>query len=310
MRVLLAGATGAIGRRLLPALQDAGHQVIALTRDPARAAEFGKVGVGALVADALDRTELLRAADGVEIDAVIHQLTALSKPPARHSAMSATNLLRTEGTRHLLEVAERAGARRFVTQSIVFGYGYTDHGSTILDEDAPFGRPAGGPTAPHIAAMATNEELVLGSSSLDGIALRYGLFYGGDRDPLPDLLRARKVPVSSGPEHPLAWIHLDDATTATVAALDRGRPARAYNVVDDVPTSWRSMITGSAGAYHAPSPRVLPGVLIKLAAPYVAAMLDTSLRVSNDRARDELGWRPRYPSFTDGIRASAANAGR
>ncbi|SDR82683.1 NAD-dependent epimerase/dehydratase family protein [Microlunatus soli] len=308
MKILLAGATGAIGRRLLPALGRDNHEVIALTRDPSRAAEFRRSGVQAVVADALDRTELLRATDGVEFDAVIHQLTALTKPPVRHRGMAVTNLLRTDGTRHLLEVAERAGARRFVTQSIVFGYGYIDHGSRSLTEDAPFGRPTGGPTAPHIAAMATNEELVLGSSALEGIALRYGLFYGGDPDPLPDLLRARKVPVTSGPDRPLAWIHLDDAVTATVAALDRGRPGQAYNIVDDVPASWRSVITAAAAAHHAPSPPVLPGFLIKLAAPYVAAMLNASLRVSNDRAAEELGWRPSHPGFTDGIRASVVGS--
>lgn len=293
MRVLLAGATGAIGRPLTTALQEAGHEVVALTRHLARAAAMDQ-DVTPLVADALDRDALLRAADGGAVDAVVHQLTALHKPPVRHSGMTLTNTLRTTGTRNLLELAVVTGAKRFVTQSIVFGYGYTDHGPGELTEDAPFGQPDDGRTAPHVRAMGINERLVLDHPDLEGMALRYGLFHGGND--LAEMLRARKVPVPRGGGD-LGWIHLDDAVTATVAALENGSAGSAYNIVDDEPASWRTVMTTLAKAYGAPAPRTLPAWLLRLAAPYAAAVaLDTSLHVSNARARRELGWAPKHPS--------------
>ncbi|GGB22356.1 epimerase [Flexivirga endophytica] len=294
MRVLLAGATGAVGRPLTTALQLAGHEVVALTRDPARADGMTERGVTPVIADALDRDALLRAADGVSFDAVVHQLTALRKPPVRHSGMTLTNTLRTIGTRNLLELAIANGAKRFVTQSIVFGYGYTDHGPHVLTEDAPFGGPVKGRTAPHVRAMGVNEQLVLEHHDLDGMALRYGLFYGGDD--MAQLLRARKVPVPRDGGH-LAWIHLDDAVSATVAALEKGSPGSAYNIVDDEPASWRTVMTALAKAYGAPAPRVLPAWLLRLGAPYAGAVaLDTSLHVSSAKARRELDWAPAHPT--------------
>jgi len=301
MRILLAGATGAIGRPLTAALQEAGHAVVALTRDAGKVQGLRERGLEVLVADALDRERLRQAAEEGElrVDAVIHEMTALSKPPARHSGMRATNELRTTGTRNLLEVAKLAGARRFLTQSIVFGYGYTDHGDELITEESTFGDSrGGGPTAPHVSAMAANERLVRSDADMEGIALRYGLFYG---DPtMATMLKARKVPVPSSEGGALAWIHLDDAVSATVAALERGRGGAAYNIVDDRPTTWRDLMAASAAALGAPPPRELPGWLIRLAAPYVATMvLDTSMRVSNELARRELGWAPEYPSVHD-----------
>ncbi|MFW0783295.1 NAD(P)-dependent oxidoreductase [Gordonia sp. CPCC 206044] len=307
MKVLLAGSTGAIGRPLTRALRAAGHEVVGLTRERERARTLVAAGVEPLVADALDRDALLGAAAdcGLRIDAVIHQMTALSKPPARHSGMSRTNELRITGTRNLVDLATRSGARRFVTQSIVFGYGYRDHGTDLLTEDAPFGRPAGDRTDPHIEAMGVNEQLVIGNDDLDGVSLRYGLFYRPDDAAMRDMLRARKIPVPPGGGGELAWVHLDDAAEAAVAAVERGRPG-AYNIVDDSPATWGEVTTAMAAAYGAPTPRVLPGWLIRMAAPYVGAMvLDTSMRVSAAKAREELGWRPMYPTVRQGVRASA-----
>lgn len=300
MKVLLAGATGAIGRPLATALQAAGHEVIGLTRGSGRARDLLAAGVRPVVADALDPEGLLRATDNLELDAVIHQMTALSKPPARHSGMAATNRLRTAGTRNLLDAAARAGATRFVTQSIVFGYGYLDHGTVELTEQSPFGELRGGPTDVHVDAMRENEELV---TAVDGIALRYGLFYGGDVGSLRELLAHRKIPVPRSGERRLAWIHLDDAVSATVAALERGRAGSSYNIVDDASVSWRELFTGTAEALGAPAPRQLPDWLIRAAAPYVGAMLATSMRVSNAKAREELGWEPAYPTYRSGLQA-------
>ena len=300
MRVLLAGATGAIGRPLTAALAEAGHTVVALTRDHEAATALSERGIEALVADALDRGRLLgeARARGLQVDAVVHQLTALRTPPARHSGMHTTNQLRTVGTRNLIALAKQTGARRLLTQSIVFGYGYTDHGSMPLTEGSEFGKRPNGPTAPHIEAMAANESLVRADEQVEGIALRYGLFYGADSDTMRTMLRARKVPIPSRDGGRLAWVHIDDAVSATVAALERGRPGAAYNIVDDRPTTWREMMTAAAGFYGAPQPRALPAWLIRLAAPYVASMvLDTSMQVSNLLARDELGWAPTFRTF-------------
>lgn len=307
MRVLLAGATGAIGRPLTVALQRNGHEVVALTRLVGHAPGLRERGITPVVADALDRDALLRATERLSVDAVVHQLTALRKPPARHSGMTQTNTLRTTGTRNLLEVAISSGAKRFLTQSIVFGYGYTDHGSAVVTEDAPFGQHVDGPTNAHVHAMGVNERLVRQHPHLEGIALRYGLFYGGDD--MAQLIRARKVPVPRRGGGELAWTHLDDAVSATVAALEKGSAGSAYNIVDDEPASWRTVMERLASGYGVPAPHAVPAWVIRLGAPYVGAMvLDTSLRASNAKARQELGWVPAHPTTRQGT-ASGARVG-
>lgn len=303
MRVLLAGATGAIGRPLARALRDAGHEVVGLTRDTAKAGELVASGVEPIVADALDRDQLLHAASGLRFEAVVHQMTALSKAPARHSSMEATNMLRTVGTHNLLALAREAGVRRFVTQSIVFGYGYVDHGEVLLTEKTPFGTLRGLPTDRHVTSMRINEEAVVGADEMEGVALRYGLLYGAD-DVTTEMVRRRKVPVPRPSRRRLAWVHVDDAVSATVTALEHGR-AGVYNVVDDTPASWEDVLTALAASVGAPAPRVMPDWLFRLGAPYVAAMLGTSMHVSNQKARAELGWSPVHASFRDGLAALA-----
>lgn len=300
MRVLLAGATGALGRPLTAALVAAGHEVLALGRSAARAPAPGVLPV---VADALDRDDLLRAVDGLSADAVIHELTALKRPPIRHSGMATTDRLRTEGTANLLAAAEAVGARRFLTQSIALGYGFRDHGDRVLTEEDPFGVPQGDRFDPHLAAMRATEQQAF--TAPEGIALRYGLLYGGDAASVAPLLRRRRLPVVSGGVLP--WVHHEDAADATVAALERGRPGRAYNVVDDRPATWREVFTALAAAVGAPAPRSVPVWLIRLLAPYIGSVaVDTSMRVSNRRAEVELGWSPRYPTVTEGAAAAGA----
>jgi nucleoside-diphosphate-sugar epimerase len=305
VKVLVAGATGAIGGPLTRRLKEAGHIVIGTTRTTQGATRLAADGVHPLVVDALDRDQLLQAVDGLSADAVIHELTSLRKPPSRHSGMTQTNKLRAVGTENLLAAAQQLGASRFVTQSIVFGYGYTDHRQQILDETAPFGRPANGKSDPHIKAMQANEHLVRQTPGIEGIALRYGIFYGGD-PAMTDLLKSRKLPIPAAVNHPLPWIHIEDAAAATVAALERGRAGAAYNIVDDDTVSWGQMFTDMAKEIGAPEPRALPSWVIRMAAPYVASMiLDTSMRVSNGRAKSDLGWKPEYPTHADGLKAIA-----
>jgi nucleoside-diphosphate-sugar epimerase len=255
------------------------------------------------VADVLDRDALLRAVDGLAADAVIHELTALKNAPARHSGMALTDRLRTEGTAHLLAAAENVGARRFLTQSVIFGYGYYDHGDHLVTEDDPFGRTAGNAGDAHIAAMRSTEEQAFGAR--EGIALRYGLFYGGDIRRMRSLLARQRIPVAAGGL--LGWVHHDDAAAATVAALENGRPGQAYNVVDDLPATWREVVSTMADGFGAPPPRAIPGWLMRLVAPYVASFaVDTSLQVDNSKAKRELDWQPRYPTYRHGILSMVA----
>jgi nucleoside-diphosphate-sugar epimerase len=301
MRVLLAGASGALGLPLTRRLIGAGHEVIGLCRDPARAPALMELGAQPLVADALDRIGLLNAVDGLAADAVVHELTALRRPPTRHSGMTGTDRLRNEGTANLVAVAAAIGATRVVTQSIVLGYGYYDHGRAPLTEDDPFGLPTGSRSDPHVAAMLAAERQTFASG--DGIALRYGMLYGGDAEQVRPLLARRRLPVVAGGL--LGWVHHEDAAAATVAALEHGRDGEAYNVVDDQPASWQEVYTAMAEAFGAPAPHRLPRWLFRLAAPYVATFAaDTSMVVSNAKATAELGWKPEFPSYREGIAAA------
>ena len=301
MKVFVAGANGALGIPLTRQLLDHGHEVIGMTRSETGASELRMLGAHPVIADALDRDAVLRATDGLAADVVVHELTALTKPPLRISGMDATNRLRSEGSRTLVEVARQIGARRFVTQSIIFGYGFRDHGDEVLTEAAPFGEPEGKSTDRILAALVDAEAQAREAG--EGIALRYGLLYGGDAPNIVPLLRKRMVPVTEGGV--LGWIHHDDAAAATVAAVERGVPG-AYNVVDDQPATFEQMFTAMADAIGAPKPWKLPRWLLNLVAPYMVAFgMDTQMRVSNEKATKELGWRPRYPSYRDGIEAMA-----
>jgi nucleoside-diphosphate-sugar epimerase len=306
MKVLLAGASGAIGVPLTHHLVSRGHEVLGLTRERVKADALVANGATPVIADALDRDALLRAVDGLRADAVIHELTALRTPPRHHRGMALTDRLRSEGTTNLVAAADIIGATRFVTQSIILGYGYRDHGDHVLDEDAPFGRPAGDRSDPHLEAMVSAEEQAFATPH--GVALRYGLFYGGDALTQREVLRRRGIPVSNGGL--LGWVHHDDAALATVAALERGRAGHAYNIVDDRPASWQEVFTAMAAALGAPPPRHLPKWMFRLVAPYVATFaVDTSMRVSNRRARDELGWSPRHSTYVEGLAAMSRATG-
>jgi nucleoside-diphosphate-sugar epimerase len=301
MKVLLAGGTGTLGVPLITSLRAHDHEVLAIVRSRDGESRVRGLGAEPVVADVMDRDALLRAVEGMRADAVIHELTALKKTPVKHSDMTATNVLRIQGTTHLLDAARAIGATRFLTQSIVFGYGYNDHGDTVLTEDAPFGRPAGNAFDPHVEAMRSTEQQAFEADGIDGISLRYGLFYGGDLDKVERMLRRRSLPLPRAGGL-LPFIHHSDAATATVAALMRGRPNSAYNIVDDEPATFRQLVTAIADARHAPRPLTLPAWLLRIVAPYGGVLLDgVSMRVSNAKARSELNWTPAYPSYRDGI---------
>ncbi|MDQ1583672.1 MAG: hypothetical protein QOF36_1726 [Microbacteriaceae bacterium] len=301
MKAIVAGATGTLGIPIVQHLLAAGHTVSGIARTAEGAERLRILGASAIIADVMDRNRLLQAVTGIEADAVLHELTALKKTPVRHSAMTETNALRTQGTTNLLDVAREVGATRFVTQSIVFGYGFRNHGTQVLTEESPFGRTDGRPFDAHIAAMVSTEQQAFNAEGIEGIALRYGLLYGADIDNVVRMLHKRSLPVARD-GGTLAFVHHQDAAAATVAALELGRSGQAYNIVDDTPATFRDLITGIAETRDPPKPLVLPGWLLRLVAPYGGAVLaEVSMLVSNAKAKRALGWAPRYPSFRDGI---------
>ncbi|MEV0716741.1 NAD(P)-dependent oxidoreductase [Asanoa sp. NPDC050611] len=308
MRVLLAGATGAIGTPLIQRLVAYRHEVIGITRLLANTRRLEAFGAKYLVADVLDRESLLRAVSGLQADAVIHECTALTRPPLRFRDMDKTNTLRTTGTANLVEAAHTVGAKRFVSQSIVYGYGYGDHGTRELTEADPFGVPADGPLGPIMDAFHEAETQATNTTDgLEGVSLRYGLFYGSDPGTkrMIKTVRKRRFPVIKGGGGEQNMIHLDDAASATVAALERGRAGSAYNIVDGVPVTWGSLLDEMAGLVDAKRPVRVPPPVLRLAAPYGYTAMTTSMRVSNEKARTELDWTPAVVDYKQGLRMIA-----
>jgi nucleoside-diphosphate-sugar epimerase len=287
-------------RRLI----EAGHDVVAIGRYASGADRVRRRGAKPLRVDVMDREALLTAVKGERFDAVIHELTALKRAPVRHADLRPTNALRIDGTAHLLDAARATGARRFLTQSIVFGYGYRDLGRRPLTEEDPFGIPQGNAFDEHLAAMVSTERQATTTPGIGGIALRYGLFYGADVENMADMLRRRILPVVRGGGE-IPFVHHEDAASATVAALERGDPGTVYNVVDDTPATFRELIERVAAARGTPRPLTVPRWVLQAGAPYAASLYSgLSMRVSNARAAEGLGWRPRYPSVREGVAAS------
>ncbi|MFJ7270927.1 NAD-dependent epimerase/dehydratase family protein [Streptomyces sp. NPDC099050] len=302
MKVLLAGASGVLGQRAVRALRAAGHEVAGLGR-----------GAGMDVrADLLDREGLLRAVDGLGFDVVVHAATALSgKTMARHQDMAGTNALRTEGTAHLLAAARETGARRFVVESMMFGYGYGDHGGAVLGEEHGFGpQGANAWLERHVGAMRTKEELAFSADGIEGVSLRFGLFYGaGITDVhVAPMLRKRALPVVAAKGRALSWVDVADAADAVVGGVESGRAGEAYNIVDDEPLGWDAHMRAVASAFGAPAPMTVPLWVLK-PAPLAHTIMGTDLRLANAKARRELGWAPAYGSSAAGVRALAGAEG-
>jgi nucleoside-diphosphate-sugar epimerase len=290
--VIVAGASGVFGRHIRHALTEAGYAVLGLGR-----------GEGNEIrGDLLDREGLLRAFAGVQADVVVHAATALKKPPLSHKGMYETDDLRIAGTANLIEAAKSAGVRRFIGENIVFGYGYRDFGDRVLteadefggtDPDARFNR--------HLAAMREKERLAL-ESGLEAISLRYGLFYGpGASEMMAHMLRRRQMPAFNDHGRVLPWTHLASAANAIALAIENGRPGEAYNIVD-AEKGFGAMIHAIAHAFETPKPFTAPTWLMAVA-PYMYRALHINLRVSSDKARSELGWRPEYATIEEGLRA-------
>ena len=312
MKVFVAGATGVLGRALVPQLVARGHEVVGMTRTASKQEGLRAVGARPVVADALDADAVGQAVASAEPEVIVHQLTALSEPtsvrdmrhPERSLAFTMTNRLRTEGTEHLLAAGRAVGARRFVAQS--FGaFRFARTGAPVqteadpLDPDVP---------APGLAAILHLERAVTTIDWGEGLVLRYGGFYGpGTAISLsPDaqlaaLIRKRRFPIVGDGGGVFSHVHVEDAAAATAVAVERGRPG-IYNVVDDEPAPLREWLPVLASALDAKPPRRIPRWLGLLAAGEAATAMMTEARgASNEKAKRELGWKPRYASWRQGF---------
>jgi 2-alkyl-3-oxoalkanoate reductase len=306
MRVFVTGATGALGRHLVPGLVAAGHEVTGTTRTPGKIAQLRAAGAEPVVLDGLDGEAVIAAVQAASPEVIVHEMTALASLRIFRSfdkAFAATNELRTRGTDNLLAAAERAGTRRVVAQSYA-GAGPEKPSGGGLKTEAdqldwlPIRSALQGP-----AAIRHVEETVVAQAP-EGIALRYGGLYGpGASDALVGAVRKRRVPVIGGGTGVWSFVEVSDAAAATVAAVDHGA-AGIYNVVDDDPApvaEWLPYLAEVAGAK--PPLRVPAWLGRPLAGEFIVAQMTGSRGYSNQKARTELGWVPQYPSWREGFRA-------
>jgi 2-alkyl-3-oxoalkanoate reductase len=304
----VAGASGVIGRRLVPRLVAEGHEVTGMTRSPEKAERIRAAGAEPVVADALDARGLREAVAAARPEVVVHHLTDLPQvlnPRKLKQAYAANDRLRVVGTPNLVEAALRAGARRLVAQTIAFVY--APEGGPVKSEDDALYLDAPPPFDRSIAACVALERSVTGTAQLDGIVLRFGFWYGpgtafASDGSIAALVRRRRYPVVGDGEGVFSFIHLDDVASATILTLDRGSPG-IYNIVDDEPAPVREWLPAYAEALGAPPPRRVPAWLARLLAGRFAVYSATHLRgASNAKARRELGWNPGCESWREGFR--------
>ena len=307
MRVLVVGASGAIGVRLVPQLIERGHEVVGTFRSPGNAPRLSALGAEPMAIDVLDAPAVRRAVLDTKPDAIVHQATALTDVRFGRSldrSFGPTNRLRTEGTDNLLAAADKAGVRRFVAQSFA-SYRYAREGGPVKTEDDRLD-----PDPPAMAretniAMSHLDQVV---TAAGGIALRYGGFYGADNDGLVKPVRKRQFPVIGEGAGISSFIHLDDAAGATVLAVEHDG-AGIYNIVDDEPAPMGEWLPALAKALGAKPPRHVPVWLAGLVAGKGMVMMAVGSRgASNEKAKRELGWTLRYPSWRQGFEAAYGQA--
>ena len=310
MRVFVAGGTGVLGRRLVPQLVARGHQVTATTTSAAKLDLLGQLGAAGVVMDGLDAASVGEAVAAAQPDTIVHQMTAISpahagQPDIQHIDrwFATTNRLRTEGTDHLLAAAEAAGVAHFAAQSYASWNGIRTGGWVKTEEDP---LDPGDGTIMHAGAMAIRhvEDAVLGAG---GAVLRYGGFYGpGATDDQVELVRKRQFPLVGRGTGYSSWVHLDDAASATVLAVEQ-KVSGVFNIVDDEPapaSEWLPYLAACAGAKR---PMRIPKWLARpLAGEMVVGMMTEGRGFSNAKAKRELGWELRYPSWRQGFKEALA----
>jgi 2-alkyl-3-oxoalkanoate reductase len=306
MRVFVAGASGAIGSRLVPQLIERGHEVVGTSRSPGNAERVRALGAHAIVLDLLDARAVRKAVLEAEPEAVVHQATALADVSFSRNfdrTFAQTNRLRTEGTDALLAAAREVGVRRFVAQSYASTL-YAREGGPVKTEDDPLDPTPMRSTREALAAMRYLDEAVRDAG---GIVLRYGSFYGASNDGLVAPVRKRQFPIVGDGGGFWSFIHLDDAAAATVLALEHDGPA-VYNIVDDEPAPVRDWLPVLARVLGAKPPRHVPRWLGRLFAGEAVVMMQTESRgASNAKAKRELGWTLRHPSWREGFAAAYAS---
>jgi nucleoside-diphosphate-sugar epimerase len=307
MRIFVAGATGAVGTRLVPLLLAAGHQVTGLTHAPARAAAIRRMGAEAAIADALDATSLAAAVAAARPDVIIHELTALADVAELRNfdaTFAQTNRLRTEATDHLIAAGKAAGIRRMVAQSYC-GWPYARVGDPVKSEDYPLDPHPAANARASFDAIRHVESAVAGASGFAGVVLRYGAFYGPNTGvfdgTVVDQLRHRRFPLIGDGGGWWSFLHVADAAAATAIAAERGG-AGVYNIVDDEPAPVREWLACLAALLGARPPWRLPRWLGRLLAGEQLTAMMTEVRAgSNQKAKRELGWQPAHPSWRQGF---------
>ena len=312
MRVMVAGATGAMGASLVPRLVDRGHEVFAMVRSEPNEARAAQLGAVPVVADALDRAQVEAAVRKAAPEVVVHELTAIGHIDTRHfdRSFAPTNRLRVEGTDNLLAAARATGVRRFVAQSNG-AFANTRTGGEVTTEEDPLDRSPIGQMAPMVAAIEHLEEAVLSAAWTEGIVLRYGAFYGPGTSMAAgseqfELIRKRRFPLVGNGGGVWSFVHIADAAEATVAAVEAGGRG-IYNIVDDDPAPVAEWLPELAAMLGARAPMRVPRFVGRLAAGQAGVVLMTELRgASNAKAKRELGWVLRYPSWRQGFEEELA----
>jgi nucleoside-diphosphate-sugar epimerase len=314
MKILVAGATGALGKQLVPRLVAGGHDVIGMTRSESKVEALRSLGATPVVADALEPEEVARAVGEVEPEIIVHQLTALagSLTESRHPdrAFAPTDRLRTEGTDHLLAAGRAVGVRRFVAQSYA-GWRFARRGGPVMTEEDPLDLGLPHKLRGMLDAIRHLEDSVTGALWTQGLVLRYGNFYGPATSMAPggehfEMIAKRKFPVVGSGAGVWSFIHIEDAADATVAAIERGNRG-IYNIVDDEPAAVAKWLPALASVLGAKPPPRVPRWVGRLFAGEGGAVIMTDVRgASNAKAKRELGWRPNHRSWREGFAEVAA----
>jgi nucleoside-diphosphate-sugar epimerase len=311
MRVFVAGATGAIGKQLVPRLVAAGHEVHGMTRSEANRARVYELGAVPVIADALDADQVAEAVGRARPEVIVHQLTAIGALDMRHfdRDFALTNRLRTEGTDHLVSAAQTAGVRRFVAQGVAAFGMYMRTGGPVKTEEDPLDPTPVPEMRETLAAIRHLEEAVLGAKWTEGIVLRYGAFYGPGTSLAPgreqfEIVRRRKFPLVGDGGGVWSFIHVADAAEATVAAVEHGNRG-VYNVVDDDPAPVAEWLPALARELGAKQPMRVPRFIGRLFAGQAGVVMMTDIRgASNAKIKRELAWRPAHASWRQGFAAA------
>jgi 2-alkyl-3-oxoalkanoate reductase len=312
MRIFVAGATGAVGRALVPALVSAGHSVTGMTRSPEKAGAIRRAGAEPVVADGLNARAVRAAVISARPDVIIDQMTDLGTvTDLRHfdRAFAVTNRLRTDGTDHLLAAAREAEVKRFIAQSFCGWTFGREEGAVKSETDAIDPEPPRELARTH-DALRYLEQIVTTSIHPEGIVLRYGSFYGPDTGmfsrAMIDELRHRRVPLIGTAAGWWSFVHVDDAASAAVAAIEHGKPGQIYNIADDEPAQVSEWLPALAGILGAKPPFHIPAWVGRLlAGEHMVAMMTQVHAASNAKAKQELGWQPAYPYWRQGFAEAA-----